>query len=565
VSCPSSARKSCVERLICGSLLAAAATFLLAPASAQCKVLAAHYDIKVPSDPGSATMLLRNTGQEPLRVERLLLDGTPLPCAGIGEGLRAAAAAENEDPASRLAAARIIWATLDPNPIPPGRSALLYVQFRHRPPYAFRLALASGETTVAESRLLPVRSPIRILNVAFTQALSACCIYVENSSPKAERVEAVELNDTDVTSRAWLSDESIPPGSKGLVHVPRPKVRVGQHATVLIRFASGARGCARVRALPVFPVVLERGGPNPALGIEAAQAHWEAPPSHRRQPTLGKDIATVRIFHCPAHLMGSDWQAAAAETLRRWAVLARQNPRIPLYSAVCRARASLSCPCFAHTTDAGFLNPYLPQYSRTRPPRPLDAVANALALARRANAPDPFYSLVVGTTFGDEKRPSSPGELRRLAYAVLAAGTRGVIYRIRPSELTDARAETLSHYNAALHRLIPLLLVAEPVDWASSSSKQVAPRVLLAGRDALLLFLLNAGGQNGDLTPAGPAEVTVRTPPWLAQLRLAPGSGELNGTIELAKRKIAVTVKKLASALVLVFRTEQPEGRDVPP
>ncbi len=520
---------------------------------ARCDVRAAYYAIRSPADPGSATVLLRNNGKQPLLIDRLLMDGTPLPCAGIGEGLRPAAAARS-DPARQLAAARIVWARLEPNPIPPARSAHLYVQFRHRPPSAFRLRLLRGGTPVAECRVFPVRNRTRILNIAFRQDLSKCYIYVANASSTRERICRVELNDVDVTERAWMSVKEIGQQTKALIVVPRPGVRLGECATVLVGFASGRRAVGWVRALPVFPVALEHGGADPALGITATEAHWPAPSSTTPPPSLGSSVSAVRIFHCPSHLMGPDWRACAAEILRRRAVLIRSNPGAPAYTAVCRARSELASPVFAHTTDAGFLNPYLPKYSRLDPPHPLDAVANAMRLARRANAPAPCFALVAGHTFSDEKRPSSPEELRRLAYAVVACGARGVLYRIRRGQLTPQNAATLKRLNDKLRQLRPLLLIAEPMDWASSSNERVKARVLLAGTHGLLLFLLNAGDTKGRLRPTGSAEITVRLPQWLGRLRLAPESDPLDGSAAIAKERIRVEVSQVPSALVLVWR-----------
>lgn len=538
----------------------------IAQAAAPALVRAAYYRVNTPADPGSAYVLVRNTGAEPLHVDQLLMDGSPLPAFGIGEGLKPMAE-KKQDPVALLSAARIIWARLEPNPIPPGRTALLYVQYRNRPPYAFHLQLSRQKAAVAECKLFPVDEPIRIANIAFSHDLMKCGIYVENTGKEAtERVKAVEFNDTDVTDRAWFSSRELPPGAKGLIVVPRPGVVAGQKAQVVVTLESGRAVGETLRALPFFPIALENGGSAPEFGITDAVHNLPLPDRTTLLPQPA--VSCLRLFTCPAHKMGGDWQGVAAEILRLRAAAAQNHPACPTFVAVCRARAVLASASFAHTSDFGHLNPYLPQYSPTQPPRPLDAVFHAMQMLRASNAPDPVLALLSDTSFGNEKEQASPDELRRLLYASLACGARGMLYRMNVARLGDAQAQGLKEFNGKVKSLAPLLLLGEPVAWASSSNEQVKPRVLVAGTDGLLLFLLNDGDKEGRMIPAGPAEVTVRVPTWLPALSLSPESDPLDGSVTVEARRTQATVKTLGSALLLVFRSAQPgpspQGRGKP-
>ena len=51
-------------------------------------VRAAYYRIKTPADPGSATAFVRNTGRQPVTIDRLTMDVRPLPAHGIGHRRR---------------------------------------------------------------------------------------------------------------------------------------------------------------------------------------------------------------------------------------------------------------------------------------------------------------------------------------------------------------------------------------------------------------------------------------------------------------------------------------------
>ena len=531
-------------------------------------VRAAYYRIKTPADPGSATVLVRNTRDQAVSVDRLLMDGSPLPAHGIGAGLQRDA---KRSAAEQLAAARIIWARLVPNAIPPGRNGLLYVQYRTRPPYAFRLRLMAGKAAAAECRLFPTDAPVRITNIAFPAALSECLIYVANTSKdKAERIQAIELNDADVTPRIWASSRELAPGGKELIVVPKPGLAVGDSATVVVALESGLRIVERVHALPVFPIALEHGQPDPSLGTTDMQSCWpvratghgRAEPGGDPPANFGQGAAVLRVFHCPSHMMGSDWQACAAEILRRVARVSKARPRLPAYDAVCRARSDLASASFAHTTDAGFLNPHLPQYSQASPRHPVDAVLRALDMARAANAPDPVYSLVGVYTFANEKQPPSPDELHRLLHAILAGAPRGLLYRLRRDQLTPQLTAGIRRLNDKVRRLKPLLLLAEPVGWATSTNPQVVPRVLLCGRQALVVIILNRGDPPGRLNPAGPTEITVSIPPWLPTLRATPDSDAVDGSVHVAADRIRIRLRGLATAALLVLRTSAPQGQE---
>ena len=210
------------------------------------------------------------------------------------------------------------------------------------------------------------------------------------------------------------------------------------------------------------------------------------------------------------------------------------------------------------------------RYSPTQPPRPLDAVFHAMQTLRATNAPDPVLALLSDATFGNEKDQASPDEFRRLLYATLACGARGLLYRMNAARLGEEQAQCLKEFNRKVRDLAPLLLLGEPVAWASSSNEQVKPRVLLAGADGLLLFLLNHGDKEGRITPAGPADVAVQLPNWLPPLRLTHESDPLNGsvTVEARRLQVKVKVKGLNSALLLVFRPahphQPPDGREKP-
>jgi hypothetical protein len=509
--------------------------------------------MKTPEDPGCATVLLRNDGKKPVRVDRLLMDGAALPCSGIASGL-AARHKPSDDPALQAAAARIIWARFEPNPVPPGRSALLYLQFRHRPLYPFRLRLLSGDAVIANCQVAPVQTPVRITNVTFPRDLSACCIYVENRALHPKSMETIELNGRDVTTDAWMSEQKLSPGRKALVIIPTPGLRTGEAATMLVRFNDGETAVGRVRVLPTFPIVLEHGAPEEALSIEAEQALWPARPGNAPFPKLTDATAVVRVFHCPSHILRADWTGAAHQILRRRAAVLAKRPELPTYVGVCRARSELACPAFAHTTDAGFLNPCLPKYSRSDPPRPLDALLRAMAMLRNANAPDPCFVLLSAHAFDDTSVPACPSHLRRQAYAALACGARGVIYRLCAGRRSPACLECVNQLNERIRRMAPQLLVAAPVDWASSSNPRVHARTLLAGRSGILLFLLSEGTADGARPSASAVEVTVRLPEWIGRLRLTPESDPLKGTVSAKPGRIRVTARHVPPALVLVFR-----------
>ena len=535
---------------ICLVLCVSAVVPALAGADKPLTVQAAYYCVKIKEDPGSATVLLRNSGKEAVEIDSLSMDGSPLPAHGIGEGLKPEANGRIEA-GGRLSAHRIIWAKLEPNPIPPGRSAELYIQFRNRPPYPFRLRMHCNGAVAAECKLFPVDNPIRITNIAFPQGFTKCYVYVKNDSDGSESIKKIEFNDTDVTGRTWVSARDIPPKSKELIVIPVSGLRAGDPARVLVTCQSGLSVVETVRAFCVLPVVLETGGPDRSIGLTQVIGNWPGKADPAREAFQG--AACLRLWICPIHIMGSDWQGCSVELLRRQSLAKRLAPAIPTYIGVCRARAELGCSIFAHISDAGFINPYARRYSRRTPPDPADATFRGMQVVRSTSAPDPVFAMVAAYKFGNEKQDPSPHELRRLAYAVLACGARGIIYRLPQGRVPDRLTGCFRQVNDKISQLKPRLLICEPFDWAASSNEAVRAQALAAGREALLLFIMNCTRDKNRIIPASPAEITVDLPEWLNVTRVAPESDPIDGSVKIVGRKVHVKLNGLDSAAVIVF------------
>jgi hypothetical protein len=177
-------------------------------------------------------------------------------------------------------------------------------------------------------------------------------------------------------------------------------------------------------------------------------------------------------------------------------------------------------------------------------------------MARAANAPDPVYSLVGCYTFGDEKRPPTPDELDRLVHTIIACGPRGLIYRLLRDALPPPLVESIRRANTKLLKLRPLLLIAEPMDWATSSNPQVEARVLLAGRRGLLLVAINRGDAQGRLAPTSATDLTVDLPPWIRSVNLAPESDRPDGAATVRDRRIHVRINRLATAALFAFHAD---------
>jgi hypothetical protein len=113
--------------------------------------------------------------------------------------------------------------------------------------------------------------------------------------------------------------------------------------------------------------------------------------------------------------------------------------------------------------------------------------------------------------FGQEKGLADSAEFRRRLYAEVGLGIKGLLFRHPGWKATDAPAQALdSEIKRCISELRSInghLEIAENVPWTKVEGTDVNAYTLLAGKDALLIFLVSHGvNANGS--------VRVQLPPW---------------------------------------------------
>ncbi len=116
--------------------------------------------------------------------------------------------------------------------------------------------------------------------------------------------------------------------------------------------------------------------------------------------------------------------------------------------------------------------------------------------AKKATAPGRFLASIhlvpargaffKQSTFGLE-------EVKFLTCCAIAGGARGIIYRqYQASSLSDQRGQNaFLQFNKELRLLRPLLMIAEPVSWASTADNGFVVKSLLCGDGAILVMVFD--------------------------------------------------------------------------
>jgi hypothetical protein len=495
-------------------------------------VAGARFHQRHPEDAGEVRLCLQNTGVNSLTRAQLQIR---------------VRAEKTTDAATQSTECPWVYAKLSPPVLRREQYGEVVVKLQEPPPGDSRLtcdvSVADGTTAATVSVDKPT---LWISYVGFSADLREVCVYLENAGAEPAAARWLSAGTFDLAGRTRAVHVPVPPGDKGclIADLPAP-LTTGEFLRVVLAADSGGKPSKLytvVRAVHAFPLLMEFGGADPHLGLD------------EQRPFL-------QTMACPAHAHGSP-EAAAAKFLDDYAQRFLDDPGQAVQIAICRSGLPQAWFRFAALPDVALMNPCL------RPPPARDPAApeslcpffHTGELAKQATEPGRYVAIIpIGPGRDDESfllQGLSPQEARFLVYAAVASGAKGVVYRDQPVEEPLTR-DAFRQLNQELQHLKPLLLLAEPVAWATTTAEDHVARVLLCGDQAAVVMVLDtryfSRQRNGRLytPPFGRAVVSVpvrvRIPPGVdvREVRtpfaaLAPGrwkhhSGTLDLTVEMTE------------------------------
>jgi hypothetical protein len=133
---------------------------------------------------GLVEVYLRNSGKEPVSVERLLVNGNDV-----------TEPAEGSD---------VVWWRLRPNPIPTNGFGELLVRLREVPKEPIALEVQTSQKETLHLKVQPAPTPVRIEGLAFDEDGKQIFAFLELVSDEKMKITKVWLDGKDVTERTLI-------------------------------------------------------------------------------------------------------------------------------------------------------------------------------------------------------------------------------------------------------------------------------------------------------------------------------------------------------------------------
>ncbi len=435
------------------------------PAPAAFVVVGSDFHTRDQDDAGEVRICLQNTGAASLSLAQLrvrVISKTPGRSDTMGSEQK------------------LVYAKLSPPAPGPGQYGQLVAKLRDRPAPSDALlcTLSAGEG--ATSATVPVtESAVWISYVGFSPDLRRAFVYVENTSDKVVRLESLQVGDAKVEDATGFVNRLVPPKDKGcLIHRLSTALTPGEFVHVAVsarRDDQNVRLHAMVRAINRIPLVMvESDTPTPGLGLDGE--------------------GFTETMACIAHAHGTPEQAAT-EFLEDYVQRFRRSPRQVIQVDICRSDSPRAWFRFGSLPDVARMNPILsppPRYEKEDHKQWFDPFFYRGCLAKKAVEPCRYVAVISLTPDEDLffQKELTPQEVKFLTCCAIASGAKGLSYRRLPPD-DPLNHSAFVRSNQELRQIEPLLLMGEPVDWATAADNHYAANSLLCGDQAIIALVFD--------------------------------------------------------------------------
>lgn len=372
---------------------------------------------------------------------------------------------------------------LSPPVLMSGQNGELLVKLLKTPPNNSKLKciIYSKTGRISEALISIQNTPVWISYVGFSEDLGKVYVYAQNNTKKFLNIRLLEVAGVNVGDNYQSINDNLPQGDTGcLMFKMSRRPFLGEYVHVVISAESNERKFKTqriVKASNNFILLPEGGSPNPKLGLNSKSPF-------------------VQIMSCPAHAYGTHKEAARKFVDDYYSIFS-QNPHTLLQMWICRSGMPQTWYKFGALPDVAVMNPVLlaqQEYeSETKASERFCPFFWLAATAKKAVSPN-RYLACIPVNPGDSsiflRTNHSSEEIKFLVYCAIAAGAKGVLYRGTPS------SDRLSHdafvrLNRELQQLKPLLIIGEPVSWASTKDNNFVASSFLCGNEAILIIVFD--------------------------------------------------------------------------
>ncbi|MHC4087343.1 MAG: hypothetical protein ACYSU5_19365 [Planctomycetota bacterium] len=401
-----------------------------------------------------------------------------------------------------------LYSKFTPPILMPGLNGELLVKLLRGPPdnCKFQCAIYSETGWISETLIAIKQAPVWISYVGFSEDLSKIYVYGQNNTKTPLTIQLLEVAGVNVGDNYQSINNDMPPGDKGCLVFKMPnRLTLGEYVHIVISAESNEQEFQTrriVKAVNNFPLSSGGGFFSPKLGLDSRDYF-------------------VQTMSCPAHDHGTSKEAAGKfldDYYRRFS----QDACFLSQMWICRADKPRAWYTFGSLPEAAVMNPVLaePQAYKSDT-KDCDRFCPFFWLAthaKKAMAPNRYFACIPvkpeDKVFSQSNH--TPGEIKFLVYCAIAAGAKGILYRETPS-FSRLSQDKFVRLNRELRQLKPLLMMAEPVNWASTADNNYVAQSLLCGDEVILVIVFDrryfSERQNNKLrTPAfGKAVRAVKT------------------------------------------------------
>jgi hypothetical protein len=429
-------------------------------------VVESQFHARDQEDAGEVRICLRNTGTASLSMAQL----------------RIRIVARRSDSPDKIGTdQKYLYAKLSPPVLQPGQYGQLVAKLLDRPANAYTLTCTVSATEGTTSCTTIAAEPaLWISYVGFSQDLRRVCVYVENGGDQVVCIESLQVGEVKVEGPVGTLNRLVPPKDKGCLTCRlSTAMMLGEFVPVAVSAKNESNQDVHihsiVRAINRIPLMMvESAPPTPDLGLDSE--------------------GFTETMVCIAHAHGTHEQAASGfleDYVRRF----RQNPHEVIQVDICRSDSPRAWFRFGSLPDVARMNPVLsppPGYDKEDHKQWFNPFLYRGHLAKKAV--EPCRYLAVMPIDAEEglflQKGLTPQEVKFLVYCAVASGAKGLGYRGTFADGPLHRSAFV-RLNRELRQIESLLLIGEPVEWATATDGNYAAKSLLCGDQAILVMLFD--------------------------------------------------------------------------
>jgi len=419
-------------------------------------------------DVGEIRIFLKNSGEEPISVCRpefsRLID--------IKDGQSHKYGMEVD----------YLYSKLSPPVLMPDRNGELLVKLLETTPdnSKFKCNVYGEIGRLSETIISIKEAPVWISYAGFSEDLDKIYVYGQNNTKTSLKIKLIEVAGISVGDNYQSVNNCLQPGDKGCLVFKMPNQRtLGEYIHIVVSAKSKEREFQTrriIRAVNKFPLSSGGGSFSPRLGLDSEHAF-------------------VQIMSCPAHAHGTHKEAAGKfidDCYQRFS----QDPYFLSKMWICRSDKPRAWYTFGSLPDSAVINPVLlVSQAYQSNDKTCDQFCPFFWLAtnaKKALEPNRFFACIPVNPENNVFSHSNhtPDEIKFLVYCAISAGAKGILYRDTPS-FSRLSQDKFVRLNRELRLLKPLLMMAEPVNWASTADDNYVARSLLCGDEAILVIVFD--------------------------------------------------------------------------